>query len=85
MEITARLIKKFSTEQVTEKLQKRIIVVQTDGEYQKDIAFSLLNDKCSLVDSINMNEMVKVKFDISSREHNGKYYTEAKAFGVTKV
>jgi hypothetical protein len=83
LEILARLTKKFATETVgSNNSQKRTFVVNTEGEYPNDIAFILWKDKCSEIDKINMGELVTVKFRLSSREYQGKYFTDAIAYSV---
>jgi hypothetical protein len=82
-ELTARLIKKFSVEKVGQNnTDKRIFVLNTEGEYAKDVAFILWKDKCSLLDKINMQQVVTVKYRPESREYNGKYFTDLIAYDV---
>jgi len=55
---------------------KQEYVIETGGDYPKQICFEVWNDKfqCS------MGEDVNVSIDIESREYNGNYYTNVKAW-----
>jgi len=73
--------------QVTEKMQKRLFVIEKPGKYPEVYAFDLINDRCDLIDSFSTGEEVEVSFNISCREWNGKYFTNLGAWKIqpTKV
>lgn len=58
--------------------KKRDIVIETDGEYPKNVSVSLWN---KLVD-IQLKEGIEVtaEIDINAKEYNGKWYNEVKAW-----
>ena len=64
---------------------KRHFVCETLGQYSKKMAFQLWNDKTQLVTNCKTGEEITVKFDAESREYNGKYYTDLKAFEVVRT
>lgn len=59
-------------------------VVKTEGEYPKTVAFEVLGrerlDKIGQY--LRVGGLVKVSFDASSREWNGKWFTSLAAFSV---
>lgn len=62
--------------------QKGGFVITTEGQYPKDVAFTLFNDKVSLCPKVG--EEVDVHFDLSSREYNGRWYSEITAYRVDR-
>ncbi|MEP7268204.1 MAG: DUF3127 domain-containing protein [Saprospiraceae bacterium] len=61
--------------------RKQDIVLETDGQYPKKVCVSVWGDKMSHL-SLSPGEMLTVDFDIESREYNGKWYTDVKAWKV---
>ena len=59
-------------------------VIKTEGEYSKSICFEVLGreriDKMSPY--LKVGGLVKVSFDVSSREWQGKWFTSLTAFSV---
>ena len=53
----------------------------TYGEGKK-IAFVSYGQTCAALDSIAFGQQVKVTFDIASREYNGRWYTDLKAWKI---
>lgn len=62
--------------------QKQEFVVLADGEYEKPIAFTLFGDKCDLINGISVGDFVAVKFNLESREYNGKWFHNVNAWSV---
>lgn len=60
----------FSSQQVTEKLTKRILWVQTNEQYNRDVEFQFLNNNVSLLDNINAGDRVEVTFAIGGRKND---------------
>jgi single-strand DNA-binding protein len=68
---------------ISEKLTKRIFVIEIqNGQYKDDLAFELINNKVDLVDGVNVGDTVTVGANISSREWNGKWFTQASAWKI---
>lgn len=60
--------------------QKRSIVLAGEGEYPKDAAFTQMGDKCN--EEVEVGAKVEISFNIESRQYNGKWYTDLKAWRV---
>ena len=63
--------------------KKQDFVIETDAQYPKKICFTLWGDKISKLESV-VGDKVTISFDIESKEYNGKWFTEAKAWLIKK-
>ena len=63
--------------------KKQEFIVETQAQYPKKICLSLWGDK---VDQFRVaeGEIVNVSVDLESREYNGRWYTEARAWKLEK-
>ncbi|MFZ4412695.1 MAG: DUF3127 domain-containing protein [Bacteroidales bacterium] len=64
--------------------KKQDFVILTDAQYPKNVCFSLWGDKISKLESA-VGDKVNVSFDLESRESNGRWFTEARAWMVKKM
>lgn len=62
--------------------RKATAVFETQEQYPKTIAVDFFNSKLDEVTKIPLGTVCTVKFDISSREFNGKWYTNLSGFGI---
>lgn len=61
--------------------KKQDVVVETDGQFPKKICISIWGDKIN--DQILIEgAKLKISFDVESREYNGKWYTDVKAWAI---
>lgn len=56
-------------------------VLETSGQYSKKVCFKLMNDKIDQA-NIQIGHTVEIEVDASSREYNGRWYTELTAWKV---
>lgn len=85
-EIEGVLHKKFETENKTDTFQAREMILEIqDGNYPQLIKFQLVQDRCSLLDSITEGQKIKVSFDLRGREWNGKYFTNLNAWKIQEI
>ncbi len=63
--------------------KKQEFILETQGQYPKKICFSIWGEK---VDQFNLavGDLVNVSVDLESREYNGRWYTEARAWKIAK-
>jgi hypothetical protein len=61
---------------------KRVFVIETDTQYPALIAFTAWNTVIDQLDHLTIGSQVEVRFDVSSREYQGKYYSDIKAIAV---
>ena len=63
--------------------RKQEYVLETDANYPKKICFIAWGDKIREFD-LKQGESVEVSVDLESREYNGRWYTDVKAWKVSK-
>jgi hypothetical protein len=84
MNITAKLIQLLPLQTGMSKngqWRKQDIVVETDGQYPKKVCISIWGDKINekqLIIGTDLN----ISFELESREFNGKWYTDVKAWKI---
>ena len=93
-EISGKIIEKYNTIQVNDRFKKREFVIEkteSNGgmEFTDHIKFQLTQDRCNLVDNVEVNDEVKVSFNIRGNkwERDGKvnYFTNLDAWRIEKV
>lgn len=63
--------------------KKQEFIIETQDEYPKKVCISNWADKIDL-GSLSPNDVVKVFINLESREYNGRWYTEARAWKMEK-
>lgn len=61
--------------------KKQDFVIETTDNFPKKVCLSAWGDKIDL-SRLQPGQTVKVSFDIESREYNGRWYTDLKAFNL---
>lgn len=61
--------------------KKQDIIVETGDQYPKKICISLWGDKFNGV-PLNVDSLYNIDFDVESREYNGRWYTDVKAWRI---
>jgi Domain of unknown function (DUF3127) len=61
--------------------KKQDIIVETDGTYPKKVCISIWGDKIS-ESVLKIGSQLNISFDVESREYNGKWYTDVKAWKI---
>lgn len=65
--------------------RKTTAIFETSGDYPKTIAFNVMNADIQRLDELQQGRPYKVNFNLQSREYNGKWYTDAKAWAILDV
>lgn len=79
------------TTQVSDKFQKReFVVTELAGTYPQDIMFQLVQDKCPILDSYKVGEVVDVSFNLKGRgwtnpQGEMKYFNTIEAWRVERA
>mgnify|MGYP003435590280 CR=1 FL=1 len=91
--LKGKLVEKYNEQKVTGSFRKREFVVEEktsggDGKmYIESIKFQLVQDKCDLLDKVNINDDVEVSFNLRGKryEKDGKvnYFTNLDAWQIT--
>lgn len=62
--------------------RKKSFVIETQDQYPKKICLVIWGDRISQLDGSSPGDTLTVDFDLESREYNGRWYTDAKAWRV---
>lgn len=87
VELTGTIVQMLPYEGGTSKAGKEwrkvVFILETQDQYPRKVAISLLNDNIDKY-AIQVGMVVTANIEIESREWNGKWYTEVKAWQITK-
>ena len=64
--------------------RKKEYVIETQDQYPKKICFNLWGDKIDQ-NPVKEGDLVKLFFDVESREYNGKWYTDVKGWKIEQA
>jgi len=54
--------------------KREMVVTVEEGKYPQDINIEFVQDKVSLLESVQPGQQITVMFDIRGREYNGRYF-----------
>ncbi len=87
-EITGRVVQIFDMvsgkSRAGKDWQKQEFIVETGGQYPKKVCFTTFGDKVQLLSGVYEQDEVTVAFDPESREYNGRWYTELRAWKISR-
>ena len=63
--------------------RKQEYIIETGGQYPKKVCVSIWGDKIDQF-GLKLGEQVTLGIDVESREYNGRWYTEVKAYKVDR-
>lgn len=84
MQLTAKLIQVMPVQTGMGKngeWRKQSIILETDGMYPKKVCITVWGDKIN-ESLLQIGNILDVSFDIESREYNGNWYTDLRAWKV---
>jgi hypothetical protein len=93
-ELSGKVVEKYDIQQMNDSFRKRDFVIEVTTNYSGNqfsdfIKFQLTQDRCSILDMINLNEYVKVNFNIKGRrwekEGNVSYFNSLDAWRIEKI
>ena len=86
MEITGKLIQKLPVQSGVSSSgnnwSKAEFVIETVEQYPKKVCANLWGDRAKALDQYQLGSLITVSFDLKSREYNGRWYTDVKAWKV---
>ena len=87
MELGGKVIKildaqRFVSQRNGVEYVRHTFIVETGGEYPKRVAFSVMGDDKFSKMGIVVGSSYNVSFDISSREYQGRWFTQCDAWRV---
>ena len=91
MKITGTLKIKKDTQVVSEAFSKReFVLTVVDGAFSNDILIQLTKDKVTLINDINIGDMLEVEVNLKGKEWTSpsgevKYFNTIEAWKVSKI
>ena len=86
LEISGKIIELLevkSGQSANGEWRKQEYVLETEAQYPKKVCFMAWGDKIDQFD-IKKDEQLTVSIDLESREYNGRWYTDVKAWKVSR-
>jgi hypothetical protein len=84
MQLTAKLVQLLPLQTGAGKngpWKKQDIIVETEGTYPKKVCISIWGDKIN-ENVLQVGSQLNISFDVESREYNGRWYTDVKAWKI---
>lgn len=75
-------------QQISDKFWKQEFTIKTfDANYPQFLTFQVVNDKCDLITSLKVNEVVEVSYNLRGREWTSpegttKYFNSVEAWSI---
>jgi hypothetical protein len=87
MQVAGKIVAIMPTQVVSEKFSKREFVVETPDQYPQQILFQLTQDKCSILDGLQVGQEVDVHLNIRGRSWQNpqgetKYFNTLEAWKI---
>ena len=79
-----RLLPEISGESARGPWRKQEYILETNAQYPKQVCFMAWSDKIDEF-AIKEGENLVVSVDIESREYNGRWYTDVKAWKIART
>lgn len=86
LDITGKIIQKLNKTEGISKAgkpwSKQEFVIETMETYPKKVMISTMNEKVNELDRFNVGDVVTASLNLESREFNGRWYTDARAWRI---
>ncbi len=86
LDITGRIIQKMNKTEGISKAgkpwSKQEFVIETQETYPRKVCLSVMNDKVNELEKFNVGDMITAGLNIESREYNGRWYTDVRAWKI---
>jgi hypothetical protein len=87
LEITGKLIKKLPLQSGTSERgtwSRQEIIIEIPGQYPTNACISLWGDRVADANLYNEGDQLKISINIQSREYNGRWYTDLRAWRIER-
>jgi len=85
LDLSGRVVQILSEQTGTGKngqWSKQDFIIETEEQYPRKVCFSAWGEKVSMIKSLKTGTLVKVSFNVESREFNGKWYTDLRLWKI---
>jgi hypothetical protein len=80
--VTQKLNKTEGVSKAGKPWTKQEFVIETQEQYPRKVCMSVMNEKVTELENINVGDVIKASLNIESREYNGKWYTDVRAWKI---
>ena len=90
LQVKGKLKVKGNEQVVSDRFRKReFVLTDSSSQYPQHISFQLTQDKCALLDSVNIGDEITVSFNLRGREWTSpkgevKYFNSLEAWKLEK-
>lgn len=84
IKITGTVEKVFDTETFASGFTKRVLVVNTGGDYPQTIPVEFVKDKTSVLDGLKNGDAITAYVNLRGNEYNSKYYANIQGWRLDK-
>lgn len=84
MELQGKVYAILPQQEISEKMTKQELVIETDETYPQKIKVEFINDKIDLLKGLKQGTEVSVGINIRGNEYKGKYYNSIVGWKVSK-
>lgn len=89
LELTGKIVQKLNKTEGVSKAgknwSKQEFVIETQETYPKKVCLSVMNEKVSELEKFSPGTVLTASLNIESREYNGKWYTDVRAWRIQPV
>tara|TARA_Y100000593_G_scaffold72178_1_gene132585 strand:+ start:1193 stop:1513 length:321 start_codon:yes stop_codon:yes gene_type:complete len=86
MKITGKLSKILDLQKGVSKKgnqwKKQSFILDTEAEFNNEICFDVFGEKIEQIQNIKIGSQIEVKYNLSSKEFNGRYYHNIAAWDI---
>ncbi len=88
LQVTGKLKVKSNEQVVSDRFRKReFVITDESSQYPQHISFQLTQDKCSLIERVNIGDEITVSFNLRGREWTSpqgevKYFNSLEAWKI---
>jgi len=87
MEITGKLVQFLPLQSGTStrgEWKRQDFILETEEQYPRKVCISLWGDKLADMEGANAGELITASINIESREFNGRWYTDVRAWKIQR-
>jgi len=87
LEITGKLIKTLTVQSGTNARgtwSKQEFILETLEQYPRKVCISAWGERVNELSALQENDILKVTFNLESREYNERWYTDVRAWRIEK-
>jgi single-strand DNA-binding protein len=84
MQVQGTIYKIGETETFPSGFTKRLLVVESEGEYPQKIPMEFVKEKTSILDNYKVGDKVTVDINLRGNEYQEKFYLSAQGWKIEK-